>query len=107
MVYFSGSTQWAQAQANTSGSSYGMLGVVTAAESQREILIEGTIQISGSALSSGVAGQPVYLSAATAGQVTLTPPSTSGQVVRIIGYITKANSNVMYFRPDTSYAIVT
>ena len=105
MVYFSGSTQWAQAQANTSGSSYGMLGVVTAAESQREILIEGTIQISGSALSSGIAGQPVYLSAATAGQVTITAPTGSGQVSRVIGYITKANSNVMYFRPDNTYTV--
>jgi hypothetical protein len=82
-----------------------MLGVVTAAESQREILIEGTIQISGSALSSGVAGQPVYLSAATAGQVTITAPTGSGQVSRVIGYITKANSNIMYFRPDNTYTV--
>jgi hypothetical protein len=105
IVYLSGSIQWAQAQANASGSSYGMLGVVTAAESQREILIEGTIQISGSALFSGSAGQPVYLSAATAGQVTITAPTGSGQVSRVIGYITKANSNIMYFRPDNTYTV--
>ena len=107
IVYLSGSTEWAQAQANASGSSYGMLGVVINTESQREILIEGTIRVSGSALSSGVVGQPVYLSAATAGQVSLTAPSTSGQVVRIVGYVYRASGNVMYFRPDTSYAIVT
>jgi len=106
IVYLSGSTQWAQAQTNVSGSSYGMLGVVTDAESQNEILIEGTIQISGSALSSGIAGQPVYLSAATAGQVTLTAPTASNNVVRIIGYITKANSNIMYFRPDSTYTVI-
>ena len=62
--------------------------------------------ISGSALSSGVAGQPVYLSAATAGQVTLTAPTASNNVVRIIGYITKANSNIMYFRPDSTYTVI-
>jgi hypothetical protein len=105
IVYLSGSIQWAQAQANTTGSSYGMLGVVTSAESQREILIEGTIQISGSALFSGSAGQPVYLSAVTAGQVTLTAPTGSGQVSRVIGYITKNNSNIMYFRPDNTYTV--
>lgn len=106
IVYFSGSTQWDRAQANITGSSYGMLGVVTDAESQNEILIEGTIQISGSALSSGIAGQPVYLSAATAGQVTLTAPTASNNVVRIIGYITKANSNIIYFRPDSTYTVI-
>ena len=106
IVYFSGSTQWTQAQANTSGSSYGMLGVVTSAESQREVLIEGTIQISGSALSSGIAGQPVYLSPSTAGQVTLTAPTTTGQIVRVLGFITKANSNIMYFRPDNNWIVI-
>ena len=107
IVYLSGSTQWAQAQANTSGSSYGMLGVVTDAGSQNEILIQGTIQISGSALTSGIAGQPVYLSALAAGQVTLTAPSSSGHVVRTLGYIYKANSNIMYFNPDNSYIVRT
>jgi len=107
IVYLSGSTQWAQAQANVSGSSYGMLGVVTDVESQNEILIQGTIQISGSALQSGMVGQPVYLSALTAGQVTLTAPSSSGHVVRTLGYIYKANSNIMYFNPDNSYIVRT
>jgi hypothetical protein len=106
IVYLSGSLQWAQAQANTTGSSYGMLGVVTSAESQREVLIEGTIQISGSALSSGIAGQPVYLSPSTAGQVTLTAPTTTGQIVRVLGFVTKANSNIMYFRPDNNWIVI-
>ena len=48
----------------------------------------------------------VYLSAATAGQVTLTAPTASNNVVRIIGYITKANSNIMYFRPDSTYTVI-
>ena len=107
IVYLSGSTQWAQARANVSGSSYGMLGAVTDAESQNEILIQGTIQISGSALQSGIPGQPVYLSALAAGQVTLTAPSSSGHVVRTLGYIYKANSNIMYFNPDNSYIVRT
>ena len=84
-----------------------MLGVVTNAGSQTEVLIEGTIRISGSALSGGLVGQPVYLSAVTAGQVVLTPPSSSNQVVRIIGYVTKADTNIMYFRPDISFATLT
>ena len=105
IVYLSGSTQWAQAQANASGSSYGMLGVVINTESQREILIEGTIRISGSALSSGIVGQPVYLSAATAGQVSLTAPTGSGQISRVIGYVYRTSGNVMYFRPDNTYTV--
>ena len=105
IVYLSGSTQWAQAQANASGSSYGMLGVVINTESQREILIEGTIRISGSALSSGIVGQPVYLSAATAGQVSLTAPTGSGQISRVIGYVYRTGGNVMYFRPDNTYTV--
>ena len=105
VVYLSGSTQWAQAQANTSGSSYGMLGVVTNAESQNEILIEGTIRISGSALSGGIVGQPVYLSAATAGQVSLAAPTGSGQISRVIGYVYGTGDNVMYFRPDNTYTV--
>ena len=106
VVYLSGSGQWAQAQANVSGSSYGVLGVVTSAASQNEILLEGVIKVSGSALSGTTIGQPVYLSAATAGQITTTAPSTAGQISRIIGYVTDASNNNMYFKPDNSFTII-
>jgi hypothetical protein len=106
VVYYSGSGNWDQAQANVSGSSRGLLGVVTELADQREILLEGVITISGSALFSGSIGQAVYLSAATAGQVTLTPATASNNVVRHIGYVTKNNSNQMYFNPDSTYTVI-
>jgi len=106
VVYYSGSGNWAQAQANVSGSSRGLLGVVTELADQREILLEGVITISGSALFSGSIGQAVYLSAATAGQVTLTPATASNNIVRHIGYVTKNNSNQMYFNPDSTYTVI-
>ena len=82
------------------------MGVVTNAASQTQVILEGLIKVSGSALSGTTIGQPVYLSAATAGQITTTAPSTAGQVSRIIGYVTDATNNNMYFKPDNSFTII-
>ena len=105
IVYLSGSGQWAQAQANATGSSYGLLGVVTTAANQNNILLSGIVRVSQS-LAGTTIGQPVYLSAATAGQITTTAPSTAGQVARVIGYVTDASNNNIYFKPDNSFTII-
>jgi hypothetical protein len=105
IVYFasgSGGFGWRDTLANATGSSIGPLGVATNAASQDEILLRGTVRVSGS-LSGLVAGQVVYLSNTVSGSVTGTAPSTSGHVVRILGYVISPTDNTMYFNPDFSY----
>jgi hypothetical protein len=105
IVYFasgSGGFGWRDALASATGSSIGPLGVATNAASQDEIMLRGTVRVSGS-LSGLAAGQVVYLNNAVSGGVTGTAPSTTGHVVRIIGYVISPTDNTMYFNPDFSY----
>ena len=105
IVYFasgSGGFGWRDALASATGSSIGPLGVATNAASQDEIMLRGTVRVSGS-LSGLVAGQVVYLSNTVSGSITGTAPSTSGHVVRILGYVISPTDNTMYFNPDFSY----
>jgi len=103
IVYYNTAGEWVQAQANATGSSAVPLGVVTNVADQREILLQGTITISGSALQGTTRGQVIYLSPTVAGQITVTPPTASGQIARILGYVITPNVNVMYFNPDYTW----
>jgi hypothetical protein len=102
VVYLSGSGQWAEAVASTTGSSTGVLGVVTTTANQNDIVLHGLVRVSQS-LAGFTNGKPVYLSPLTAGTVTETPPSTSGQVGRYVGYIIDSASRQIYFNPDFTW----
>ena len=102
IVYFSGSSQWANAQANATGSSTRVLGVVTSNADPNEILLQGTITIN-TDLATYSVGQPVYLSPLTAGRVTNVPPSSSGHVARYVGWVVDTSRDQIYFNPDFTY----
>lgn len=102
VVYLSGSGQWAEAVASATGSSTGVLGVVTITANQNDIVLHGLVRVSQS-LAGFTNGRPVYLSPLTAGTVTETPPSTSGQVGRYVGYIIDSASRQIYFNPDFTW----
>jgi len=107
VVYLSGSGDWKVARANTTGSSTSILGIVTSAEDQRNILLQGAVTL-GTNLNSLIAGQPVYLSPLVDGEVTLTPPSSSGHIVRLLGWTIPGSGNDnIYFSPDNSYIVRT
>jgi hypothetical protein len=107
VVYLSGSGNWKVARANTTGSSTSILGIVTSAEDQRNILLQGAVTL-GTNLNSLIAGQPVYLSPLVDGEVTLTPPSSSGHIVRLLGWTIPGSGNDnIYFSPDNSYIVRT
>jgi hypothetical protein len=102
VVYLSGSGQWAEAVASATGSSTGVLGVVTTTANQNDIVLHGLVRVSQS-LAGFTNGRPVYLSPLTAGIVTETPPSTSGQVGRYVGYTIDSASRQIYFNPDFTW----
>jgi len=102
IVYFSGSSHWANAQANTTGSSTRVLGVVTSNIDPNEIVLQGTVTVN-TDLATYQIGQPVYLSPLTAGRVTNIPPSSSGHVARYVGWVVDTNRDQIYFNPDFTY----
>jgi hypothetical protein len=102
IVYFSGSSQWTNAQANTTGSSTRVLGVVTDNVDPNEIVLQGTVTIN-TDLATYQVGQPVYLSPLTAGKVTNIPPSSSGHVARYVGWVVDTSRDQIYFNPDFTY----
>jgi hypothetical protein len=102
IVYFSGSQQWANAQANATGSSTRVLGVVTSNADPNEIVLQGTVTVN-TDLATYQIGQPVYLSPLTAGGVTNVPPSSSGHVARYVGWVVDTSRDQIYFNPDFTY----
>jgi hypothetical protein len=102
IVYFSGSQQWTNAQANATGSSTRVLGVVTNNAIDSEIVLQGTVTIN-TDLATYQIGQPVYLSPLTAGRVTNVPPSSSGHIARYVGWVVDTSRDQIYFNPDFTY----
>jgi hypothetical protein len=102
IVYFSTGSHWVTAQANSTGSSTGLLGVVTRDTTPQEILLQGAITLRNS-LSTYRIGQPVYLSPISGGSVTNIPPTASGHVARYVGYVINTGSNAIYFNPDFTW----
>jgi hypothetical protein len=102
VVYLSGSGQWAEAVASVTGSSTGVLGVVTITGNQNDILLHGVITVSQS-LAGFTNGRPVYLATSSAGTITQTVPSTAGHVARYVGYVIDSGSRQVYFNPDFTW----
>jgi hypothetical protein len=102
VVYLNTATQWADTQANATGSSIGVLGVIDRNASSGSVLLTGVVKVS-SSLSSATIGRPVYLSPTVAGGVTTSVPSSSGQIARVIGYVIAPSDNLVYFNPSPTW----
>lgn len=82
-VYMWDSTgEWGTANATTSATATGLMGIATATAVGPDVLTDGIIQL---ASVPGNTGDPLYLDT-TNGLLTATAPTASGNVVRILGY---------------------
>ena len=82
-VYMWDSTgEWGTANATTTATATGLMGIATDTAVAPDVLTDGIIQL---ASVPGATGDPLYLDT-TNGALTATAPSASGNVVRILGY---------------------
>lgn len=99
LYFLSSSGTWSLANANSTGSSTGMLGIaVGSSPSTNGLLIRG--YAASSSYTYGT-GSIVYM-ATGSGIMTATSPSSSNHVVRVLGYQTTL-SNTIYFDPDKTW----
>lgn len=103
---------WSLADASSSATSIGLLGIPKTTNSKDGMLLEGVISLDSADFGgTAITGATVYVSE-TAGDYTFTPPATSGAVVRAIGYFVESYDNrgdiyyTVYFKPSTDYSIV-
>jgi hypothetical protein len=105
LVYLNSSGNWADAQANATSTSTGLLGIALSTVGSKGVLVRGNARFTANNSYTGVStiGAPLYMSAATAGAFTQTAPTTPGQTVRIIGYVESTSNDQIYFCPDTTW----
>ena len=98
LYFYSSSGTWSLANANSTGSSVGMLGLALGSSPTSNGLL-----IRGYAVSSSYnygTGSIVYM-ATSSGAMTSTSPSSSNHVVRVMGY--QISANTMYFDPSKTW----
>ena len=99
LYFLSSSGTWSLANANSTGSSVGMLGLaVGTSPTTNGLLIRGFAASSSYLYGTG---SVVYM-ATSSGIMTSTSPSSSNHVVRVVGYQTTL-SNTIYFNPDPTW----
>lgn len=99
LYFLSSSGTWSLANANSTGSSTGMLGLaVGTSPTTNGLLIRGFAASSSYTQSTG----SILYMATSSGIFTQTSPSSSNHVVRVIGYKTTI-SNTIYFDPDKTW----
>jgi hypothetical protein len=105
VVYLNSSGNWVDAQANSTTTSTGMLGIALSDSGAAGVLVRGNARFTGngSYTTPSTTGIPLYLSVNVAGTFKDSPPSGTGEVVRIIGYMTSASDDQIYFCPDNTW----
>jgi hypothetical protein len=104
LVYLNSSGNWADADADATGTSTGLLGIALSTTGAAGVLVRGNARFTanGSYTAMSTIGAQLYISA-TAGAFTQTAPSSAGQIVRIIGYVESTANDQLYFCPDTTW----
>ena len=99
LYFLSSSGTWSLANANSTGSSIGMLGLALGSSpTTNGLLIRG---LAASSSYTYGTGSVIYM-ATSSGAMTATSPSSSNHVVRVMGYQTTL-SNTIYFMPDATW----
>jgi hypothetical protein len=112
LYYLKSDGTWSLADASTSGTSIGLLGIPNSINSSTGMLLEGCITLDTTDFTGTPALGAVLYVSETAGNFTFDPPTTSGAVVRAIGYyvqsvtVGRSAAYVIYFRPSTDYLIL-
>jgi hypothetical protein len=99
LYFLSSSGTWSLADASSTGSSTGMLGIAVGSSPTANGLLVRGFAYSGSYTTS--TGSIVY-AATSSGAMTVTSPSSSNHVVRVVGYVTTI-PNTIYFNPDATW----
>ena len=106
LYYFNSAGSWAGVDADTVSTSNGLLGIAqaTGTASTVGMLLRGTARFGSNSFYTGVTttGAPLYVSTTVEG-FTQTAPSGTGDVVRVIGYVTSAANDEIYFNPDNTW----
>jgi hypothetical protein len=102
-----GGAKWALANAGSTSTSTGLLGIARSNKTTPDLLLQGHGAFG--SWNFGSVGLPVggviYLSSSTPGGLTSVRPSATGHVVRIVGYFVEANDRSIYFNPDSTYIV--
>lgn len=107
-LYNLGSSGWAAANAGSTSTSTGFLGVAIDGTTDSDFLIRGVFNILGTNVTNGGIGKTVYVST-TSGEYTCTAPSSPGDVVRAVGHIIdsfvsgRSTYWKIYFNPSLDY----
>jgi uncharacterized delta-60 repeat protein len=106
LYYLDSAFRWSTADASTSTEAINMLAIAagTGEANQVGMLLRGHARFPsatpyGAITSTGV---PLFLST-TGGEFTETAPTGTGDIVRIIGYVQKADNYQIYFCPDNTW----
>ena len=102
IVYYRSTGAWNNAQANSTTTSLGLLGVALGSAASDGVLIQGTVTLNHDP---GAIGDTLYLSDTNAGRATSTVPSSTNDVVRVIGYCLDASNGQIYFNPSSDHIV--
>jgi len=99
LYFLSSSGTWSLANANSTGSSTGMLGIATGTSpTTNGLLVRGYAASSSYTTATG----SIVYAATSSGLMTTSSPTSSNHVVRVVGYVT-TSPNTIYFAPDSTW----
>ena len=102
IYYYRSTGAWVSAQADSTTTSLGLLGVALGSAASDGVLIQGTVTLNHDP---GALGDTLYLSDINAGRATSTVPSSTNDVVRVIGYCLDASNGQIYFNPSSDHMV--
>lgn len=95
---------WVLATAISESSATAPLAIATSAKSSNGMLLQGSVHQERTLTGSALVGSKIYLhnDPNTPGTIHHLPPTGSGNVIRALGFVA-SGSNVVYFKPDTTW----
>jgi hypothetical protein len=100
LYYLNPGGGWTATDADTTGTSTGLLAFAISSSSSGGMLVRGFIRNNSWSFTAGL---PVYISVTT-GAVSQTAPTGSGDVVRIVGHAIGAS--ILYFNPSSTWIVI-
>ncbi len=95
---------WVLATALSESSATAPLAVATDTKSEKGMLLQGSVHQYQTLTGSALVGSKIYLhnDPSNPGTIHHLPPTGSGNVIRALGFVA-SGSNVVYFKPDTTW----
>jgi len=103
IYYYTSSSTWALADADSASTAKGLLGVALGSASNTNgVLLRGMVTLSND---SGTIGDAVFLST-TPGLAQSSAPTGNGDIARVVGYCLDNTNGQVYFNPDGTFVEV-